>query len=70
MSLLLSGPTKTESARCHGSVFVVFRIFYRSVLELHLGFALVSGLPVNRSACACCRCREEEEEFPNLFLEV
>ncbi len=42
MSLLLSGPTKTESARCHGSIFVVFRSFLSvsfGVLELHLEFA-------------------------------
>ena len=55
MSLLSSGPTKTESARCHDSIFVVFRSFYRLVFEFLSCIASVRWL-----CRACVRGRIEE----------
>ncbi len=63
MSLLLSGPTKTESACCHGSIFVVFKSFYRSVLVLHEGFVVYPGLVLVPWFCFA---REEEEGERNI----
>ncbi|BAB90812.1 OSJNBa0042P21.24 [Oryza sativa (japonica cultivar-group)] len=63
VSLLLSGPTKTESACCHGSIFVVFKSFYRSVLVLHEGFVVYPGLVLVPWFCFA---REEEEGERNI----
>ncbi len=65
MSLLSSGPTKTESACCHGSIFVVFRSF------LLVGFGIASSvccLPEDLLVLVpwFCFAREEEEGERNI----
>src|SRR5512136_1288194 len=67
--LLSSGPTKTESARCHDSIFVVFKTFYRLVLQL---LSCILGLLTAMLLFwpCLCRAREEEGELPYLILEV